>query len=228
LGQDVVTPRRTELYCAGDVIAYPILDPHSVSMLSPLTGTTMTLAHTGLGILKDSAFFAVENLGTVQQLKYEEDDFTAAIDLAITRLQLIELNRSLTADPSFRHLNAFETELLPRIAEALVIWKTSKEGEPVNALQALKQLGLSREHARMIAEMDTASLWKLLVESQQALLDQEFVEDQQGLLHPVERSSGRGNKPRPPFKTTELTKRALQTRLGGEQPVNLIGSRRSK
>jgi hypothetical protein len=211
IGVDVVSARRTEFYQAGDVIAYPIVDPHSVSMLSPFTGTTMTLAHTGKGLLDDSAFFAADNRQAVQQLSYSADEFKAAIDMAITRLQVIELNRSLMASSRvFRHLNAFETEVLPRLAEWVVLAVINPAPGPIDAYGTAAKVDFNREQANRLIEMDARSLATLIIESQKGLEAQQFAKDARPLLE--------GDIP-----STDLARRALGSRLGGTEPVNLIG-----
>ena len=211
IGVDVVSARRTEFYQAGDVIAYPIVDPHSVSMLSPFTGTTMTLAHTGKGLLPDSAFFAADNRQAVQQLSYSEDELKAAINMAITRLQVIELNRSLMASNRvFRHLNAFETEVLPRLAEWVVLAVINPAKEPVDVFRTAAMVDFNREQAERLIEMDARSLATLIIESQKGLEAQQFAKDARPLLEAR-------------LPATELARAALRTRLGGTDPVNLIG-----
>ncbi len=217
VGKSKIGVRRTELYQAGDIIVYPILDPHSVnSGLGALTGTTMTLAHTGKGLIEDSYFFAEsDDVPTVAQLKFSPEELANAIILAITRLQLVELNNALRAtDRRFAPLNSFETELLPRLAELIALRMSEAEAKvkptPIDGLAELVDLPL--RHLVQIVDMDPGALAHLVIESQQALWNQDFAKDGPDLL---ER-----------FPPPELAKQALLSRdLQRIEPVNRIGPR---
>jgi hypothetical protein len=222
-GKSVVTERRSEFYQAGDVITYPIVDPHSVGTLAPLTGTTMTLAHTGRGLREDSSFYAMVNGGSVKQYPYSEKELIAAIEIAITRLQLIELGHSLSHDRAFRHLNSVETELLPRLAELMVIVTTHPEpSEELAYAEALK-LGFTPAHAKQIMKMNPGAVAKLIVDSQRLLYTQQFVKDARPLLQQPQLPQS--IKDPPPFRVPDTAQRALKTRLVGTPPENLIGPR---
>ncbi|MBC7975423.1 MAG: hypothetical protein H7138_10605 [Myxococcales bacterium] len=228
VGKSKIGVRRTELYQAGDIIVYPILDPHSVnSGLGALTGTTMTLAHTGQGLIEDSYFFAEsDNVPTVAQLKFSQVELANAILLAITRLQLVDLNNALRAtDRRFAPLNSFETELLPRLAELIALRISENEADETarrtggkrfvfTSIDALAEMvELPVRHLVRIVDMDTRALAHLVLESQQALWNQDFAKDGPDLL---ER-----------FPPPELAERALVARdRDGQQPVNVIGPRR--
>jgi hypothetical protein len=194
-------------------------------MLSPFTGTTMTLAHTGKGLLEDSAFFAADDREAVKQLSYSEEEFEAAVNLAITRLQVIDLNRSLMADPRFQHLNAFETELLPRLAEFVLLVTTAPDHDPVDVYDAAARVGFVRQQANLLVEMDSRSLAILIIQSQVALEKQQFAKDATPLLSKSSPSHERSPKDPPVFPTPKLARKALKARLSGQEPVNRVGSR---
>ena len=185
LGTARVTLRRSEFYMRGDVVAYPILDAHSVSaVLSPFVGTTMTLAHTGKSQSEDSYFFKAfgsEDLSTVPQLPYEKEQYDAAIDIAIVRLQLVELNAYLWQTfglTCFSHLNSFETELLPRVAELLTLHFTSARSWSLQDwIATARSVDLDEQALVAIAGMNANTLARLLIASQSALLSRDFVAD---------------------------------------------------
>jgi hypothetical protein len=211
IGNAIVTQRRSEFYMRGDVVSYPIVDAHSVSAsLSPFVGTTMTLAHTGKSQSPDSYFFkpiSSEDLASVPQIPYKEDEFLLAIDIAMTRLQLVNLNHYLWQNFGlicFSHMNAFETELLPRIAELLTMhftagWMFSF----YDWVAAARKVDLDEEALFLIATMDTRSLVSLLLESQDALISQDFVSDLTLLVGVIQESQ------------------ALRKRLE-EKPINVL------
>lgn len=194
---EYVTVRRSEFYIEGDVIAYPIVDAHSVgTSAAPFVGTTMTFAHTGREQLDESYFFLPRGSrqeGTVQQLSYEEDEHIAAIRMAIVRLQLIGLNKQLAArcqllrNP-FVHMNSFETELLPRIAELLVL-HISRNDDPMvrprdwdwrDWVAAGRTVDLDEEALFAVAAISSenrASLVDLILLSQRHLFAGSFVAD---------------------------------------------------
>jgi len=212
IGNASVTLRRSEFYMRGDVVSYPIVDAHSVSAaLSPFVGTTMTLAHTGKSQSPDSYFFkpmSSEDLASVPQISYKEVEFLYVIDIAITRLRLVNLNHYLWQTygvSCYGHMNAFETELLPRIAELLTIHFTSgRTFSFYDWIAAARKVDLDKEALFSIAEMDTRSLVSLLLDSQDALITQDFVSDLSLLGACVLRES-----------------QALRRRIG-EKPVNVL------
>ncbi|WP_437875568.1 hypothetical protein [Sorangium sp. So ce513] len=184
-GEDfLVTTRRSEFYQEGDIVTYPILDPHSVNMgLSAYTGTTMTLAHTGKNLLNDSYFFKKLNQGkappleSVRQIPYEEDELKEAIKLAIARLQLVDLNNELASRYEvYGHLNSFETELLPALAQVVALTRDSKDKEKeIDWTYIAQTVDLPIEAIDRLLDIDLESLAKLLVQSQRDLERQKFV-----------------------------------------------------
>ncbi|MFT6990074.1 MAG: hypothetical protein ACJASL_002052 [Paraglaciecola sp.] len=186
LGNVWVSERRSDFYMAGDVIAYPIVDAHSVSAsMAPFVGTTMTFAHTGREILENSSFFKQPSeidIPSVLQESFTYDEHIDAIRKAITRLELIKLNQYLAnredhAD-AFRHMNSFETELLPRIAELLVLSHTSPNPWGWRDWKKHARLvDLDDTSLISIAQMHSYSLAWLIISSQQHLFEHSFVSD---------------------------------------------------
>lgn len=123
-----------------------------------------------------SYFFPEGDVPEVRQKPFSPPALHAALTLAITRLQLVELNHSLAAvDPAFRHLNAFETEPLPRIAECLALLDSIKPTDkPLTVHELSRMVELPFEQLSTIIAMDAAALARLIWDSQGAPWNLDF------------------------------------------------------
>ncbi|MET0405328.1 MAG: hypothetical protein ABW123_23130 [Cystobacter sp.] len=166
-GEEVPVPR--------DVVAHPITDaPLASAAMAPLSGTTLASVH---------EFPSEEGRPSGPRAGFSEEAHREALQKALTRLQLIDLNRYLAnrdhEAKAFQHLNSFETALLPRIAELFVLHMTD-ENQPWSWERWVQQAGsveLDEKALSAITQMDAHALAWLIIASQKHLLDKSFVSD---------------------------------------------------
>ena len=179
-GDKYVTQTASELYMKGDLVHYPIETAHSVDVSgAPFLGVTMTMAHTGEDLKETSSFFQKKLTDTVPQIKYSDEEHTAAINEAITRLRLIELTDELSKlGPGFErysHPNSLESEVIPTIAMKMLQEEQGgsfSEGSMDDVAQKTSDV---IDNWMQSYSIDRNSLASLIKKSQDNLLSQDFV-----------------------------------------------------
>lgn len=125
IGQESVVEVTDELYQAGSVVHYPLVNPHKVDMsVAPYVGTTMTLALTASRKTQDSYFYERPQTDSshveldVAAIKYSPVELRYALNLAIIRIKLLQLCDQL-ASLGFVRFNRFHDPLLQQQGIAL-------------------------------------------------------------------------------------------------------------